>query len=95
MGRRDLQERLARLEHQIPRPSDQEERERRTEHFIEHFKIWSKGRKLEEVPEEIRDAQMWAYAKEYGPVYLGLVWEGSIEGREELIAAGVDFGLAE
>jgi hypothetical protein len=38
---------------------------------------------------------MWAYAEKFGPTFLGLVWEGSIEGREELLAAGVDFNLAE
>ena len=52
------------------------------------------GRGLGEVPEEIRDAETWAHAKEYGPVFLELVWEGSIGGRAELIAAGVDFSLA-
>jgi hypothetical protein len=95
MGRRNLQERLERLERRIPQPSDQEERERRTELYLKHFETWSKGGKFEEVPEAIRDAQMWAYAEEYGPVYLELVWEGSIEGREVLLSAGVDFSLVE
>jgi hypothetical protein len=61
----------------------------------EHFRAWSVGRELQEIPEEIRDAGMWAYAEKFGPTFLGLVWEGSIEGREELLAAGVDFNLAE
>ena len=95
MVRRDLQERLNRLERQIPRPADQTEREGWTESLLWHFKTWAVGGELEEVPEEIRDAKMWAYAEEYGPVFLELVWEGSIEGREEFLAAGVDFTLAE
>ncbi len=95
MVRRDLQERLNRLERQIPRPADQTEREGWTELFLWHFKTWSVGGELEALPEEIRDAKMWANAEEYGPVFLGLVWEGILEGREEFLAAGVDFTLAE
>jgi len=94
MGKRDLQQRLERLERRIPQPYDQEEKQRWAAHFLEHFKAWSKGQKLEETPEEIRNAQMWACTEEYGPVFLQLVREGNIEGREELIAAGVDFDLA-
>jgi hypothetical protein len=95
MVRRDLQERLNRLERQIPRPADQTEREGSTELLLWHFRVWAVGGELEEIPEEIRDAEMWAYAEEYGPVFLGLVWEGVLEGREEFLAAGVDFTLAE
>ena len=96
MGRKDLHKRLERLERQVPQPADQAERDdMRTEHYLEHFRVWSVGGELEEIPEEIRDAKMWAHAEEYGPVFLGLVWEGILEGREEFLADGVDFTLAE
>jgi hypothetical protein len=95
MVRRDLQKRLNRLERKIPRPADQTEQEGRTELHLRHFKVWAVGGEIEEVPEEIRDAEMWAHAEEYGPVFLGLVWEGTLEGREEFLAAGIDFTLAE
>ena len=95
MGRRDLEVRLERLARRIPQPLDQEERERWTAKFLEHFTVWSQCRMLEEVPAEIRDAQMWQFAQNYGPVFLELVQEGSIDGRAELLAAGVDFTLAE
>ena len=95
MSRRDLEVRLERIARRIPQPPDREERERRTAKFLEHCKVWSQGRMLEEVPAEIRDAQMWKFAQDYGPVFLELVWEGSIDGRAELLAAGVDFTLAE
>ena len=62
--------------------------------YLRHFRVWSVGGGIEEVPEEIRDAEMWAYAEEYGPVFLGLAWEGIVAGREEYLAAGVDFTLA-
>jgi hypothetical protein len=62
---------------------------------IRHFRVWAVGRKLEELPAEIRNAEMWGCAEEYGPVFLGLVREGILEGREEFIAAGIDFMLAE
>src|ERR671932_2204144 len=94
MVRRDLQKRLNWLERQIPRPADQSEREGWTELFLWHSRVWAVGGELEELPEEIRDAKMWAYAEEYGPVFLGLVWEGILEGREEFLAAGVKFTLA-
>jgi len=99
MVRKALYERLERLERKIPQPADQTgwdtEQEGRTELALRHLRVWAVGGKLEELPAEIRDAEMWAHAEEYGPVFLGLVWEGILEGREEFIAAGVDFTLAE
>jgi hypothetical protein len=79
----------------MPQPSGQEERELWTELYLKHFETWSEGGKFEEIPAEIRDAGAWAHAETYGPVFLGLVWHGVIEGREELLATGVDFGLAQ
>ena len=95
MVRRALHERLERLERKIPQPADQTEREGSTELSLEHFRVWAVGGEIEEIPEEIRDAELWANAEEYGPIYLGLVWEGVLEGREEFLAAGIDFTLAE
>jgi hypothetical protein len=95
MVRKALHERLERLERKIPPPADQSQREGSTELFLEHFKVWAVRGTLEEIPEEMRDAEMWASAEEYGPIYLGLVWEGTLEGREEFLAAGIDFTLAE
>jgi hypothetical protein len=99
MVRRVLYERLERLERKIPQPDDQTGRETewegRTESLFRHFRVWAVRGKLEEVPEEIRDAEMWGYAEAYGPSFLGMVWEGILEGREEFLAAGVDFTLAE
>jgi hypothetical protein len=95
MVMRALHKRLERLERRIPRPADQTDREGRAELLLWHFKTWAVGGELDEIPEEIRDAEMWGYAEEYGPVFLGLVWEGILEGREEFLAAGVNFTLAE
>jgi hypothetical protein len=104
MVRKALYERLERLERKmlerkIPQPADQTERETEregwTESLLRHFRVWAVGGELEEVPAEIRDAEMWAHAEQFGPVFLGLVWEGILEGREEFIAAGIDFTLAE
>jgi hypothetical protein len=99
MVRRALYERLERLERKIPRPDDQTGRETelegRTELALRHLKVWAVRGEIEEVPAEIRDAEMWARAEEYGPGFLGMVWEGILEGREEFLAAGVDFTLAE
>ena len=95
MVRKALHERLQRLERKIPRPADQTEKEGWTELALRHFKVWAVGGRFEEIPEGIRDAEMWAHAEESGPVFLGLVWEGILEGREEFLAAGIDFTLAE
>jgi hypothetical protein len=99
MVRKALYERLERLERKIPQAAHQTERETEREEwrelFLRHFRVWAVGGELEEVPAEIRDTEMWAYAEQHGPVFLGLVWEGILEGREEFIAAGIDFTLAE
>jgi hypothetical protein len=46
---------------------------------------------LEDIPEKDRDPSMWEFVSDYAPVYLRLVWEGILDGRDELLAAGVDF----
>ena len=94
---RNLHDRLKRLERQMPRPPDlpaSEEREKRDRLYGLHLEAWSKGQKLDDLPEEVRNAEMWAAIERHGPALLGLVWEGDIEGREEMLKAGVDFNLA-
>lgn len=94
---RNLHERLKRLERQMPHPpalSDPRQQEKRARLYVLHFEAWSRGEKLDDISEVVRDAEMWAAVQRYGPVLLGLIWEGRIEGREELLGAGVDFNLA-
>lgn len=94
---RNLHERLERLERQMPHPPelpDPGEQEKKARLNGLHFEAWSRGKKLDDLPKEVRDGEMWAAIERYGPVVLGLVWEGRIEGREELLEAGVDFNLA-
>ncbi len=94
--RRDLRERLERLERRIPRPPNlpsQEEREDTYELAVLHFDAWLKGGTLEDVPEQHRDAEMWAEMEEYyGPAMLELerasLRDGSGEPPE--VALGFD-----
>jgi hypothetical protein len=58
------------------------------------METWTLGGSLEDVPQKDRDPGLWDFAVSYGPVYLGLVWEGDLPGREEDLAAGVDFTRA-
>ena len=90
-----VEERLTRLGASVrclPDPEAESERERL---FLElHFFTWAIGGSLGDIPEKDRDLELWEFAVEYGPISLGLVWEGKQPGREELLAAGVDFTLA-
>ena len=49
---------------------------------------------FEDIPKEDRDPKLWKGACEIGPIQLGSIWEGLDPGREELLAAGVDFTRA-
>ena len=85
---------LTRLEARVrclPDPEAERERERLLER---HIFTWSLRGSLDDIPEKDRDLELWEFAVEYGPIFLGLVWEGEQPGREELLAAGVDFTLA-
>jgi hypothetical protein len=89
-----LEERLGRLEARVaalPDPEAERERMRRTEL---HFMTWATRGSFEDIPEADRDPEQWEYAVSFGPMFLGLIWEGFDPGREELLAAGVDFTLA-
>jgi hypothetical protein len=93
--RRDLRDRLERLERRMPPPPDpprSEEREGAHEISLLHFDAWLKGGTLEDVPEQHRDAEMWAREEKYGPVLLWMVEEGFLGGGGELpeVGAGLD-----
>jgi hypothetical protein len=53
--------------------------------------VWLCGGTLEDVPEKDRDPSLWKFVQKYGPVQLRMMWEGTLDGRDELLAAGVDF----
>ena len=55
---------------------------------------WFLGGSFEDIPEKDRDPSMWEHAVKYGPVFLKMIWEGDMPGREELLVAGVDFTQA-
>ena len=89
-----LETRLARLEARvaaIPDPEEQEESERV---LLLHMETWSLGGSFEDIPKKDRNLSLWEHAVKYGPGNLGLIWEGILPGREEDLAAGVDFARA-
>ena len=88
---RTLEARLARLEARVAAIPDPEEEKKRERAVGMYLNVWDCGGTLEEVPEKYRDPGLWAFVSKYAPVYLGMVWEGTLEGREECLAAGVDF----
>lgn len=88
---RSLEVRLARLEARISAVPDPEEEMERERVLLLHLNVWWLGGTLEDIAERDRDSDLWKVATEYGPVYLQMVWEGLLDGREELLAAGVDF----
>ncbi|MDP8951378.1 MAG: hypothetical protein M3N18_03905 [Actinomycetota bacterium] len=96
--RRDLRDRLERLERRMPPPHDPpsaEERERAYEISVLHFAAWLEGGTLEDVPEQHRDAETWSDMEEYGPVLLWMEEEGFLGGGGELPAADADLDPAD
>ena len=91
---KSLEARLARLEARVAAVPDPEEQEARDERWFLHTDTWLLEGSFEDMPEKDRDASMWESLSRYGPSYLGLIWEGILPGREELLAAGVDFTRA-
>ena len=89
-----LEARLARLEARVAAMPDPKEEEASNKRFYLHMKTWMIGGSFENIPQKDRDPSLWDFAVSYGPVYLGLVWEGYLPGREEDLAAGVDFTRA-
>ena len=89
-----LEARLARLEARVAAIPDPEEKEASNKRFCLHMETWLLGGSFEDIPKEDRDLSLWDFAVSYGPVYLGLVWEEILPGREECLADGVDFTRA-
>ncbi len=90
-----LEERVARLEARVkylPDPEAERERKRVVEL---HANTWLVEGSLEDIPEKDRDQELWGHYCKYSPVILRMIWEGNLEGRDELLAAGVDFTRAE
>ena len=93
----ELEKRLARLEaraQQLP-TEPPSERHRRLELYDTYFDAWVRGLTPEDISQEGRDAEVWRVTEVYAPMVLGMIWEGILPGREELLAVGVDFGKAE
>ena len=91
-----LEARLARLEASVRSIPDRAEEEQEKKKLLErHIHVWFSGGSFEDIPEKERDPELWEFSCEYGPVWLGLVWEEHLPGRERLLAAGVDFTRAE
>jgi hypothetical protein len=88
---RSLEARLARLEARVGAIPDPEEVKERKRVWFLHEDAWLLGGSLEDVPEKDRDPSTWEILVEYGPIYLKMVWEGLVEGREEHLAEGFDF----
>ena len=90
-----LQARLARLEAKVEALPDLEaELEWKTPLEL-HFLTWATRGSFEDIPEKDRDPEMWEFFCKHGPLFLGDIWKGFEPGREEYLAAGVDFTLAD
>jgi len=80
----------------LPDPVAEQEAElERARLFELHWLTWATGGSFEDIPEKDRDPEIWESVLRYGPILLGYVWEGFEPGREELLAIGVDFTLAD
>ncbi len=94
----ELEKRLAQLEaraQQLP-TEPASERHRRLELYDTYFDAWVRGLTPEDISQEGRDAEVWRATEVYAPMVLGMIWEGILPGREELLGLGVDFvGKAE
>ena len=77
----------------LPDPEAEREWERLYELY---FLTWARRGSFEDITERDRDPELWkSIVERYGPVFLGLIWKGHYPGREEYLAAGVDFTLAD
>jgi hypothetical protein len=86
-----LEARLARLEARVATIPDPKEQNASTQGWILHVDTWFLGGSFEDIQEKDREPSMWEQALKYGPVFLKMIWEGNMPGREVLLAAGVDF----
>ena len=89
-----LEARLARLEARVATIPDPKEQNASTQGWILHVDTWFLGGSFEDIPEKDRDPIMWEDVAKYGPAFLKMIWEENMPGREELLAAGVDFTRA-
>jgi hypothetical protein len=89
-----LEARLARLEASLKGLRDPEEEQEQRRLMDLHWAVWVLGGSFEDIPEKDRDLGLWEFQCECGPWLLELVWQGILPGREELLAAGVDFTQA-
>jgi hypothetical protein len=94
-SRRGLEARLARLEASVKGFGDPAEGQEKESLLELHIHTWLVGGSFEDIPEKERDLELWEFCRKYGPVWLGLVRDGHLPGREQLLAAGVDFTRAE
>src|SRR5215217_939414 len=93
---KDLEARLARLEASVRGlPELAEEEQEKKSPLKRHIHAWLFGGSFEDIPEEERDLELWEFCCDYGPVWLELVWEEHLPGRDQLLAAGVDFTRVE
>ena len=88
--RRDLRDRLERLERRMPPPPDlpsPEEREEADRIEAMHCEAWLEGRTLEDIPEQHRDAKLWSSLEKYGPTMLWVQQGCPLEDGGELPGA--------
>jgi hypothetical protein len=88
-------ERLEKLEARVASLPDREAERERKRLYELHFVTWATRGSFADIPEKQRDPEMWESVVEYAPIFLGYIWEGFHPGREEFLAAGVDFTLAD
>ncbi len=86
-----LEARLAHLEARVAAIPDPKVQEARDERWILHIDTWLHEGSIEDIPEKDCDSSMWNSLSQYGPSYMGLVWEEILPGREEFLAAGGEF----
>jgi hypothetical protein len=91
-SRKGLEARLARLEASFKGLPDLAKEEQEKKSLLElHIQTWLAGGSFEDIPEKERDPELWEFCCEYGPSWLGLVCNEHLPGRDQLLAAGVDF----
>jgi hypothetical protein len=86
-----VEARLARLEASVKALPDPEAERERERVFRLHQATWLEEGSFEDIPEKDRDPELWEFNCKYGPTMLEAIWEGVLDGREELLAEGVDF----
>jgi hypothetical protein len=93
----ELEKRLARLEAMAQQLSTEPEsaRQKWLGLYETYFDAWARGLSVEDISQDDADAELWRATELYAPIVMGMIWEGILPGREELLAAGADFSRAE